>query len=71
VEPGLNPEGHLHPTQIQTAHAGVDDLVFGLELNLARKESQRDDVAEQVDERQLTCRCMKGVNHGQASSEGG
>jgi len=35
---------------------GVDDLVFSLELNLARKESSDDDTAEQVEKRQLTCR---------------
>jgi len=34
---------------------GVDDLIFGLELNLARKESSEDDSAEWVEIRQLTC----------------
>ena len=34
---------------------GMDDLVFGLELNPDRKESSEDDTAEQVEIRQLTC----------------
>jgi len=34
----------------------MDDPVFGLELNLARKESSEDDAAEWVEKRQLTCR---------------
>ena len=37
---------------------GMDDLVFGLELNPARKESSEDDVAERVEKRQLTIGCM-------------
>jgi len=37
---------------------GMDDLVFSLELNLARKASSEDDMAEQVEKRQLTFRCV-------------
>jgi len=40
---------------------GVDDLIFGLELNLARKEPSEDDAEEWVEIRKLTCRWVSAL----------